>query len=249
MVSNQPENQNLLGAGGAAARPGGRPAGKLNMAKMDLWWFAAAICVILGGVIGTLDLLFTTFAPLDLIDEIYLLGFGLIMFVLDAPLNFKFLMEVKAAVHKYSKFLTRLMGRGIWYIFLGTMTFATLWENQISYFFAVILGFFVFGIGVFSATFGFVKSRKLEKVRVQVSQNRDTGKLEALYKNFAKTAPSLGLMRSEFNDMSQQLKGITFDPDELSYIFNALSSGPSDREENIDYQALEEWCGSGMTML
>merc|ERR1719262_816344 len=159
------------------------------------------------------------------------------------------IMEVKMGIRKYIKFLTRLTGRGVFFVFLGTMTFATLWENQISYFFAVILGFFVFGIGVFSATFGFVKSRKLEKVRVQVSQNKDTGKLEALYKNFAKTAPQLGLMRNEFNDMSQQLKGITFDPDELYYIFNALSSGPSDREENIDYQALEEWCGSGMTML
>merc|ERR1719146_129726 len=121
------------------------------------------------------------------------------------------------------------------------MTFATLWENQSSYFFAVILGFFVFGIGVFSAVFGFVKSRKLEKVRVQVSQNRDTNKLEALYKNFAKTAPQLGLMKSEFNDMAQQLKGITFDPDERYYIFNALATGPADREDNIDYKALEDW--------
>lgn len=247
MASNA-DNQALMGGQGNRA-PASRPGGKLNTAKMNLWWFAAACCVMVGGFIGTLDLLFTTFAPLDLIDEIYLLGFGSIMFVLDAPLNFKFLMEVKTAVHKYCKFLTRLMGRGIWYIFLGTMTFATLWENNISPFLAIILGFFVFGIGVFSATFGFVKSRKLDKVRVQVSQNRETGKLEALYKNFARTAPQLGLMRAEFNDMSQQLKGITFDPDELYYIFNALSSGPADREDNIDYKALEDWCGSGMTML
>jgi hypothetical protein len=248
MVSNAPgpENQSLMGGGG------GRPAprsGKMNTAKMNLWWFAAAIAVMAGGVIGTLDLLFTTFAPLDLIDEIYLLGFGLIMFVIDAPLNFKFLIEVKSGVHKYCKFLTRLMGRGIWYIFLGTMTFATLWENNISPFLAVILGFFVFGIGVFSATFGFVKSRKLDKVRFAVAQNRDSGKLDSLYNNFAKTAPQLGLMRAEFNEMAQGLKGITFDADELYYIFNALSTGPSDREDNINRDALEAWCGSGMTML
>lgn len=242
MVSNNPESQGLMGGGGARPR-------SMKTAKMNMWWFAAACCVMAGGLIGTLDLLFTTFAPLDLIDEIYLLGFGAIMFVLDAPLNFKFLMEVKTAVHKYCKFLTRLMGRGIWYVFLGTMTFATLWENNISPFLAVILGFFVFGIGVFSATFGFVKSRKLEKVRVQVSQNKDSGKLEALYKNFAKTAPQLGLMRAEFKDMAQQLKGTNFDDDELYYIFNALSNGPTDREENIDYKSLEEWCSSGMTML
>eukprot|EP00746_Dinoflagellata_sp_MGD_P073015 gnl/MRDRNA2_/MRDRNA2_29635_c0_seq1.p1 gnl/MRDRNA2_/MRDRNA2_29635_c0~~gnl/MRDRNA2_/MRDRNA2_29635_c0_seq1.p1 ORF type:complete len:246 (+),score=46.97 gnl/MRDRNA2_/MRDRNA2_29635_c0_seq1:109-846(+) len=245
MVSG--DNQHLMG-GGPQGRPGGAPP-KLNPGKINVWWFAAACAVVIGGVIGTLDLLFTTFAPLDLIDEIYLLFFGLIMFTLDAPLNLKFLMEVKTNVHRYAKFLTLLVGRGIWYIFLGTMTFATLWENNISPFLAVILGFFVFGIGVFSATFGFVKSRKLEKVRVQVSQNRDTGKLDALYKNFAKTAPQLGLMRNEFNDMAQQLKGITFEPDEQYYIFNALATGPADREDNIDFQALDAWCSSGMVML
>eukprot|EP00746_Dinoflagellata_sp_MGD_P073016 gnl/MRDRNA2_/MRDRNA2_29635_c0_seq2.p1 gnl/MRDRNA2_/MRDRNA2_29635_c0~~gnl/MRDRNA2_/MRDRNA2_29635_c0_seq2.p1 ORF type:complete len:246 (+),score=45.56 gnl/MRDRNA2_/MRDRNA2_29635_c0_seq2:109-846(+) len=245
MVSG--DNQHLMG-GGPQGRPGGAPP-KLNPGKINVWWFAAACAVVIGGVIGTLDLLFTTFAPLDLIDEIYLLFFGLIMFTLDAPLNLKFLMEVKTNVHRYAKFLTLLVGRGIWYIFLGTMTFATLWENNISPFLAVILGFFVFGIGVYSTVFGFVKTRKLEKVRVQVAQNKDAGKLEALYKNFARTAPQLGLTRPEFNDMAQQLKGIAFDPDDLFYIFKALSLGPTDREENIDYNSFSDWANGGMALL
>jgi hypothetical protein len=242
------DNQQLMG--GPPPRQGGAPGGapKINPGKINIWWFAAACAVTVGGVIGTLDLLFTTFAPLDLIDEIYLLFFGLIMFTLDAPLNLKFLMEVKTNVHKYAKFLTLLVGRGIWYVFLGTMTFASLWENNISPFLAVILGFFVFGIGVYSTVFGFVKSRKLDKVRVQVAQNKDAGKLDALFKNFARTNPNVGLTRPEFNDMAQQLKGISFDPDDLYYIFKALSSGiPS--EDNISYPSFEEWATSGMALL
>lgn len=213
---------------------------------MICFWFAAACCVVAGGIIGTVDLLFTTFAPLDLIDEVYLLGFGALMFVLDAPCNPKILIPVKAGIRKYCKFWNRFMGRGIWYIFLGTMTFATLWENNISKFLAVILGIFVFGVGLFTAIVGVIKSRKLEKVRVPVSQNRASGKLESLYKNFARTAPELGLMPAEFNDMAQQVKGITFDSDELLLICNALAVGPSG---GISYQSLDFWCSSGMTIL
>merc|ERR1719262_373680 len=159
------------------------------------------------------------------------------------------IMEVKMGIRKYIKFLTRLTGRGVFFVFLGTMTFASLWENNISPFLAVILGFFVFGIGVYSTVFGFVKSRKLEKVRVQVAQNKDAGKLDALYKNFARTAPQLGLTRPEFNDMAQQLKGVSFDPDDLVYIFKALTTGFSDREDNIDYNSFQEWASSGMALL
>lgn len=234
---------------GGAAQGGRPPMPKMNPGKISVWWFAAAIAVMVGGIIGVLDLLFTTFAPLDLIDQCYLTFFGVLMFTLDTPLNLKFLLDLKIAVHRYAKFLTLLVGRGIWYIFLGTMTFASLWENNISPFLAVILGFFVFGIGVYSTVFGFVKSRKLEKVRVQVAQNKDAGKLEALYKNFARTAPQLGITRAEFNDMAQQLKGISFDPEDLVYIFKALTTGFSDREDNIDYNAFQEWASSGMALL
>jgi hypothetical protein len=34
-------------------------------------------------------------------------------------------------MEKYFKFLTRFTGRGAWYLFLGPMTFATMWNNSI----------------------------------------------------------------------------------------------------------------------
>merc|ERR1719506_3532145 len=112
------------------------------------------------------------------------------MFVLDAPLNFKLLISFKQDIHKYAKFLTRLTGRGVWYIFMGTMTFATLWENNISPFLAVVLGFFVFGVGVASTAIGVIKSRKLEKVRLNVYQHKQNGKLSQLYQEHARAAPT-----------------------------------------------------------
>lgn len=239
---NMPEAQPMMGqsqGGGKGMKAGGK--------NMHMLWFAAACAVMVGGLIGALDLLFTAIAPLDFLDEVYLLFFGAIMFVLDAPLNFKLIQEVKQHIHKYARFLTRLTGRGTWFIFLGTMTFATLWENSISAFLAVVLGFFVFGVGVFSAVFGYVKSRKLERVRVQVFQNKQNGKLKQLYDAFARTAPTIGLTKQEFNDMSSQLKGVSFDQDELAFILSAVSNGP--RQENISYDDLTDWCGGSMTWL
>lgn len=240
MNPHMEDQQPMMGGGG------GGGGGKNNM-KMNLLWFGAACAVMFGGLIGALDLLFTTFAPLDFLDEVYLLLFGAIMFVIDAPLNFKVIREAKDVVHKYCKFLTRLTGRGVWFIFLGTMTFATLWENSISSFLAVVLGLFVFAVGVFSTTFGYVKSRKLERVRFQVFQNKQSGKLRQLYDAFAKTAPSLGLTRQEFNDLSSQLKGVSFDPDEIACIFNALTNGPN--RDNISFDDLTDWCSSSMCYL
>jgi len=242
-----PENEGLLNQKGGPAGPGPQMGPKFANVKMNLVWFAAACCVLFGGLFGAMDLLFTTIAPLDFLDEIYLMVFGGIMFVLDAPLHFKGILEVKQYIFKYSRFLTRLTGRGLWYIFLGTMTFATLWENSISYFLAVVLGLFVFGVGVFSTTFGYVKSRKLERVRVVLAENHRNGKLPSLYQSFAKSSPQGGLTKQECNDLAQQMKGISFDQDELSCIFNALTTGP--RGENISMDDLTQWAEGKMVFL
>jgi hypothetical protein len=213
---------------------------------MDLWWFAAACCVMVGGIIGTLDLLFTTFAPIDLLDEMYLVIFGAVMFVLDAPLNFKLLISFKQDIHKYCRFLTRLTGRGVWYIFMGTTTFASLWENSISKFLAVVLGLFVFGVGVASTTIGVVKSRKLEKVRLSVYQQKQSGGLGKLFQDHARNSPTMGLTQQEFNEMCSVLKGVGFSPDELAAIFNALTSG---RVEYLSQQDLSDWTVGSITWL
>jgi len=232
----------MLNQGGGAPPPAGRVAAL----KMEIFWFAAACCVLAGGVIGTLDLLFTTFAPIDLLDEMYLVIFGAVMFVLDAPLNFKALISFKQDIHKYCKFLTRLTGRGVWYIFMGTTTFATLWENSISMFLAVVLGFFVFGVGVASTTIGVVKSRKLEKVRLNVYQHKQKGQLSQLFQQHARTSPTMGLTSQEFNDMCSTMRGVSFSPDELAAIFNALTST---RVEFLSQQDLSDWTVGSMAWL
>jgi len=247
-VGHGEDQQALMGGQGGGGAPGTQHISmSAGNVKMNTVWFISACCVFAGGLIGAIDLLFTAIAPLDFLSEFYLMFFGGIMFVLDAPLHFKLILEVKQYISKYARFLTRLTGRGIWYIFLGTMTFATLWENSISYFLAVVLGIFVFAVGAFSTVFGYVKSRKLERVRVVVADHHRNNKLSNLYNDHAKTAKQSGLVKQEFNSMCSQVKGVTFDNDELSCIFSALVNGP--RIDNLSMQDLTEWAGGKMVLL
>ncbi|KAF4728684.1 hypothetical protein FOZ63_013920, partial [Perkinsus olseni] len=141
------------------------------------------------------------------------------MMFLDAPVRFKGIVEAQAFIVKYFAFLTRFTGRGIWYIFLGTMTFATLWDNQIWYLGAVLLGFYVFLIGVFATVMGAMKSRKLDRVRQQI--RRQNANSEQMFNAYARSSPQEGMTAEEF-DLLSQVAGISFRPDELTFVLNAL---------------------------
>ncbi|KAF4758968.1 hypothetical protein FOZ63_011705, partial [Perkinsus olseni] len=127
---------------------------------------------------------------------------------------------IEAFIVKYFAFLTRFTGRGIWYIFLGTMTFATLWDNQIWYLGAVLLGFYVFLIGVFATVMGAMKSRKLDRVRQQI--RRQNANSEQMFNSYARSSPQEGMTAEEFDLLSGQVAGISFRPDELTFVLNAL---------------------------
>jgi len=218
--------------------------GKSFPLKMNLIFFIAACCVVFAGFFGTIDM-FLTFPlnPFDLLDEAYLLVFGGMMFVLDAPLNFKLILEAKGAICKYVRFLTRFTGRGVWYVFLGTMTFGTLWRTEWM-FLAVMMGFFVFGVGAYSAVMGGFKSKKLERLRRTIDTNYGA-KLETLYANYARN-PNMGMTKPEFNEMASEVAGIVFDPEEQACVYVALGN----YSQNAIYlDDLKEWVGGGMALM
>ncbi|KAF4703227.1 hypothetical protein FOZ62_032147 [Perkinsus olseni] len=194
-------------------------ASQMSM-TMDIIFFSAACCVVAASVISTIEVFLTEIAPFDLVDCIYLLLFGTKMMFLDAPVRFKGIVEAQAFIVKYFAFLTRFTGRGIWYIFLGTMTFATLWDNQIWYLGAVLLGFYVFLIGVFATVMGAMKSRKLDRVRQQI--RRQNANSEQMFNSYARSSPQEGMTAEEFDLLSGQVAGISFRPDELTFVLNAL---------------------------
>lgn len=230
------------GGGITSDAAGGAP--KMNM---NLLFFIASCCVIISGLFGTLSTLLTVpIAPFDLVDEVYLFTFGGLMFVLDAPLNFKAILEVKAMICKYVRLLTRFTGRGVFYVFLGCMSFGTLWRAG-WLLTAVVFGFYVVGLGVYAAVMGGIKSKKLERLRKSLAHSfaGDALKLDTLYRHYAAT-PRQGMSKPDFNEMATELAGIKFDAEELTFVFNALST----RSTAAVYQEdLAEWAAGGMSLL
>lgn len=247
--------------------PGGAPAGAqrkvppiLANVKMNYVWFGAACAVTLGAAIGTLAFLLTEVKPVSLIGQLYQLIFGLVMVVLDLPMSEKWtaneskrttlIKEAKKFIYKYMQFLTRLTGRGVWFIFLGCMTFATLWDSNISAFLAVVLGFPVFVVGVFSLVFGVIKSYKLDRVRQQCSNMNKEGKLRGVFEAFAKMSSEKeykdqGLTAAEFGELVTTLSKIFFEPDELAFMVPALASNG----RLISFEDLDQFATGGMVYL
>jgi hypothetical protein len=211
-------------------------------------FWGAAWAVLLGGIVGLLS---TMMGPVweggiyDLVDNIYLILFGVIMVILDAPLNFAGIVTWQTLVHKYCKALQLFTGRGIWYIFLGCMVFFTLWDNNEWGFGGLILGVYVFVVGGCSTVLGILKSNKLEKAREEVKRKGES-QLRALHRYYARKFPHEGLTPDEFNQLTTQTAGLTFDANDLDYIFGALSSNRSCISQNDLY----EWVtGQFMTLL
>jgi hypothetical protein len=230
------------GAGGDVEQgPGGQK--KMQMAAPDCIFWSAAIAVLLAGLVGFLTELFGG-SLFDLVDEIYLLFFGSIMFVLDNPMNFQGLVMVQKVIFKYCKFLEMFTGRGIWYMFLGCMVFLTLWEPGEDHsnwaFGGFVLGLYVFGVGAFAAALGITKSKKLEKVRIDIKDKQ--ADVRALYTHYAKSNPREGLTPAEFDVLVMQVSGVQFPPQEVDFVYNAIATGRSGAL--LTPQDMDEWVNS-----
>jgi hypothetical protein len=220
----------MMGAAGGAK--------KFNM-SWKLGFFVAGCCTAGAGIIGVLNLALTTFAPFDLINELYLMLFGVLMLVIDFPVPHPKVQSTKLTIYKYLLFMTRFTGRGIWYMFLGTMIFASLWDLGICPFLGFILGGYVVILGGVSIFYGVQKSIKLEQVRKAVQQRGSS--TEHL-------CPPGGLAPGQFNEMANSLKGVKFSEEELGYIVNALSFTVK-ADNLISKDEFIEWTKGRMTVL
>jgi len=265
--------------GGAGYNPGGGyPAaagyGDANYAMkamsssnhMNDIFFAAACCIILGATIGG-TCLFFSWEPVDWIQMTYLMVFGGILAVLDTPFlkTMKIVTEAKMYIGKYIQFVTRVTGKGVTLVFLGSALFMNMWDNLeggFMMFLAVVLCVFPTIVGFCSIVIGVLKSSKLDKARRQLQMV-----IDQRYDHFAQTyrGPQGGLTMTEFNMLTMENGGFKFETLDLKLIFNALVSNPMWRAQNqpnqsggynnvneemkIPKQDLLDWCKGGMVFL
>merc|ERR1719440_1155333 len=151
-----------------------------GIAKNMSWkilFFLAGCCTLAAATISILYMIFSfEFAPFGFTTVLFMLLFGILMVILDFPVPrpSPALASVGAHIYKFFLFLTRFTGRGVWYLFMGTMIFATLFDLDINQFFGIVMGGYVGAVGLVSLIFGLRLSQRLDVVRQELLMgNRD----------------------------------------------------------------------------
>mmetsp|Transcript_17259 Transcript_17259/g.38043 ORF Transcript_17259/g.38043 Transcript_17259/m.38043 type:complete len:259 (+) Transcript_17259:23-799(+) len=210
-------------------------------------YFAAAVVVTTAGVVAAVDLILNAASqlesPFDFLNSIYLVCFGLLMVVLDFPFTQgeEKLAPLRAHIYKFALFLTRKLGRGLWYFFLGAFVFATLWDNSISAFLAVALGGFCGVVGLVACWGGFLLSQKLKVAQEALSSGNF--RLDMVRRDF----PNGFSSPEAFNEVIQKNTGnapggaVSFSDEELVYVMNGLRRTFSPASSTVDLADFEEW--------
>lgn len=188
-------------------------------------FFAAACCVVIGSLVGGFGLLLK---PVDFLEMMYFTIFGGVLALHDTPWlrTIKAIRDMRAYIAKYVQFVTRITGKGVTLIFLGSSLFVTLWhtlEGSFLMMLAVFLCLFPTVVGFGSVGMGLLLSKKLNAARGRLELVIDTA-----YDKFANTyrGPQGGLTMQEFNNLTMENGGFKFETLELKLIFDALVSNP-----------------------
>mmetsp|Transcript_54292 Transcript_54292/g.151101 ORF Transcript_54292/g.151101 Transcript_54292/m.151101 type:complete len:315 (-) Transcript_54292:124-1068(-) len=203
---------------------------------MNLVFFAAACCIMVGAFLGGIALFFNG-SLVDFLNLTYILIFGAIFAVLDTPFfkMFKICQDMKVWIGKYVNILTRVTGKGVCFIFLGCALNSAMFSNLnngFMDFIAVVLNLFVIIVGIAAVAIGIVKSQKLRRAQRELMN----GVLANRYGEFAVQFPEKdwgaqsGLTPQEFNNLTTENARLTWDETDLQLIFNALVRHPAWRK-------------------
>ena len=82
--------------------------------RWKLLFFTCAACVFSAGILSIVVGLSEFSPPFDFVNYVYLTAFGLLMLVLDLPVDNLTIRDFKTGIFTYALFMTRFMGRGVW---------------------------------------------------------------------------------------------------------------------------------------
>eukprot|EP00930_Biecheleria_cincta_P049913 TRINITY_DN35117_c0_g1_i1.p1 TRINITY_DN35117_c0_g1~~TRINITY_DN35117_c0_g1_i1.p1 ORF type:complete len:262 (-),score=52.02 TRINITY_DN35117_c0_g1_i1:172-957(-) len=217
--------------------------------KWKLFFFAGACIVFATGVTTVLYwILHFTWGPATFMSEIFLLVFGLLMMVLDFPVPHpnETLVAIRDHCYKFLLFMTRFMGRGMWYLFLATLVFGALWDTKINWFFGATFSLYLILLGAGALAKGYFISTQLDKVRLALLREHDTGGNIEHYLSSSQK----GLTKAQFKAMVENVTGEKdlFTDDDLDYVINALSFLPSS-DGMVSREELLYWVRPGLMLM
>ncbi|CAJ1379484.1 unnamed protein product [Effrenium voratum] len=162
------------------------------------------------------------------------------------PRDWPTLVSIRDHCYKFVLFMTRFMGRGMWYLFLATMVFSALWDTNISWAFGGVFTLYLVVLGAIALIKGWLISNKLDKVRNILLRERETG--GSLDHYIAPTQQ--GLNKVQFKALIKQVTNEEelFGDDDLDYVVNALSFLPSS-DGVVSREEFEYWVRPGHMLI
>eukprot|EP01056_Protomagalhaensia_sp_Gyna25_P001316 Protomagalhaensia_sp_Gyna_25__1315@NODE_165_length_4702_cov_205_856959_g128_i0_p3_GENE_NODE_165_length_4702_cov_205_856959_g128_i0NODE_165_length_4702_cov_205_856959_g128_i0_p3_ORF_typecomplete_len275_score20_70COPI_assoc/PF08507_10/9_8e06DUF3278/PF11683_8/6_1e02DUF3278/PF11683_8/0_16UPF0139/PF03669_13/0_25UPF0139/PF03669_13/2_6e03DUF2304/PF10066_9/9_6e02DUF2304/PF10066_9/0_13DUF2304/PF10066_9/1_2e04SdpI/PF13630_6/1_4SdpI/PF13630_6/1_3e02DUF485/PF04341_12/2_1e03DUF485/PF04341_12/0_12_NODE_165_le len=220
--------------------------------KYTTLFFIAGWVTILTSIVSFLNAV-ANLSLVGIVQSVFLQVFGFIMMVLDIPGAPEWASRYRTLVRRHIRFLTRLTGKSIWFLYLGSMIAVCMWPTHNSrrsgffMFFGLCMSFFVIAVSVIGLSIALRKSLRLEKIRKQV-QNSYKGNASEVYRKYAITDPTHGMQFGEMNrlcaDYSQGR--FQFDVVDLAIIYNALDDH---QKSAINEREFTEWVSGTMTFL
>eukprot|EP00747_Dinoflagellata_sp_TGD_P184853 gnl/TRDRNA2_/TRDRNA2_40885_c0_seq1.p1 gnl/TRDRNA2_/TRDRNA2_40885_c0~~gnl/TRDRNA2_/TRDRNA2_40885_c0_seq1.p1 ORF type:complete len:192 (-),score=49.14 gnl/TRDRNA2_/TRDRNA2_40885_c0_seq1:171-746(-) len=108
--------------------------------------FLGGILTVLFGLLSLVDVLEALAEPLQYLVNSYLMLFGLVTCIIESPPEWlqqsEKLQRAQSFVHEFAKFLTTLGGRGLFYLFQGSLSMTFSWSLSF------LLALYMFFMGV-----------------------------------------------------------------------------------------------------
>lgn len=216
--------------------------------KYQTLFFGAGLGVLFGAIVALIGSLLHL-QPANIINSVFLTFFGIIMMILDVPGSPRWAGRYRQLCRKYCRFLTRLTGKSLWFLFLGSLTACNLWPSKrgadVLIFVAITLSLFVAAVSIIGLLIAVRKSLRLEKVRKAVQQSCK-GVYVEVYRKYAMTDPQHGMQFEEFNRMcaDHTFGKLQLDVTDLGIIYNALDEH---QKSAINEREYTEWLAGTMT--
>jgi len=221
--------------------------------KYQTLFFISAWGITLASILAMVNSVITI-APASFLSAGFQFFFGTIMLIIDIPGTPRWAAKHRSIARKHARFLSRLTGKSLFFLYLSTMVSLTLWPNTrnthrwglmlMSSFCTSSFVFFVALIGLFIAM---RKSLRLERIRKNLN-NHFRGNQHELYRKYAVTDPAHGIQMEEFNRMACDYSQgqVTFNLVDLAIIFNALDNH---QKNSINEREFVEWLSSSIVYL
>jgi len=174
-------------------------------------------------------------SPFQYILNAYILVFSFILVVFEFPKEFPLLERLRNWFEKWLKAFARLVGRGLFYIFLGSIVLTG--YGVLGW----IMGAVLIIVGIISIFIGVMLSKRLEDMRkdLQTKFGTDFDRIQDQFRRFDSDGDGF-IDSTEFGGMCSAL-GLHMTPTERDYALNLLDK---DRNGVIDIYEFSAWFNS-----